>query len=416
MEDIFEEWDIYAKKKELRNRKVDFNSIEKNSKIKIIAITGIRRLGKSSILILLRQKLNKENKKSAYINLEDSRIKNNPQVLDNILKWFGENGFLLLDEITNINDWEGWLSRNHEMLKGKLNLIVSSSRKSLVIPNKPLRGRILPYEFYPLDFKEFLDFNNIRIEKTTAGIGRIERALEKYILYGSFPEVVLSQDNIDKIKILNSYFKDIIGLDVAELLKEDLTTVEIFSKYVIESTHFSASKCLNFMKTLGLRISKQSLLNLEKFSQMSYLLFFVPIFSNKIKDRAQYPRKCYVGDTGLINAISGKKDFGKLYENTVLLELKRKIKENQEINYWKNIKQEEVDFIIREGLKVKEVIQVAYELNEEKTKQRELKSLILCTKEFNLKEATLINKEIEDKKTIEGIKVNFIPLWKWLLS
>jgi hypothetical protein len=415
MEDIFEEWDIYAKKKELRNRKVDFNSIEKNSKIKIIAITGIRRLGKSSILILLRQKLNKENKKSAYINLEDSRIKNNPQVLDNILKWFGENGFLLLDEITNINDWEGWLSRNHEMLKGKLNLIVSSSRKSLVIPNKPLRGRILSYEFYPLDFKEFLDFNSIKIEKTTAGIGRIEKALEKYILYGGFPEVVLSQDNTDKIKILNSYFKDIIGLDVAELLKEDLTTVEIFSKYVIESTHFSASKCLNFMKTLGLRISKQSLLNLEKFSQMSYLLFFVPIFSNKIKDRAQYPRKCYVGDTGLINAISGKKDFGKLYENTVLLELKRKIKENQEINYWKNIKQEEVDFIIREGLKVKEVIQVAYELNEEKTKQRELKSLILCAKEFNLKEATLINKEIEDKKTIEGIKINFIPLWKWLL-
>ena len=415
MEDIFEEWDIYAKKKQLRDRKVDFDGIEKNSKMKIIAITGVRRLGKSSILILLRQKLHKENKKSSYINLEDSRIKNNLNILDNILKWFGEEGYLLLDEITSINDWEGWLSRNHEMLKGKLNLIISSSRKSLVIPNKPLRGRILPYEFYPLDFKEFLEFNGIKIEKTTIGIGKIEKALEKYILYGGFPEVVLSQDNTDKVKILNSYFKDIMGLDVAELSKEDLTNVEIFSKYVIESTYFSASKCLNFMKTLGMKIAKQSILNLEKFSQMSYLLFFAPIFSNNIKDRAQYPRKCYVGDTGLINAITGKKDFGKLYENIVFLELKRKLKENQEINYWKNYKQEEVDFIIREGLKVKEITQVAYELAEEKTMQRELKSLISCAKEFNLKEVRVINKDIEDKRTIEGIKVNFIKLWKWLL-
>ncbi len=416
MENIFNEWDIYATKKALRNREVGFEDIEKNSKLKIIAITGIRRLGKTSILILLRQKLEKENKKSRYVNLEDSRIKTDPGVLDNLIKWFGDEGYLLLDEITSVKDWEGWLSRTHEMLKGKLNLIVSSSRKNLVIPNKPLRGRILAYEFYPLSFKEFLSFNGLDLEKTTAGIGKIEKQLLNYLVYGGFPEIALTDNELDKIRILSSYFKDIIGLDIAEVSKEEISIVETFSKYVIESTHFSASKCLNFMKTLGFKTSKQSILNLERYSQLSYLLFFVPIFSYKIKDRTQYPRKCYAGDTGLINAVSGKKDLGKLYENAIYLELKMKIKENQEINYWKNIKQEEVDFVIREGLKIKEIIQVSYDIGEEKTKNRELKSLISCAKEFKLNEGIVINKDLEKEEKIDGIKIKFVPLWKWLLE
>ncbi len=183
MNNIFEEWNVYAGKKELKARDINLESIEKNSKLKIVAITGIRRAGKSSILIILQQKLSK-NSKVAYINLEDSRIKDNKEVLDNILKWFGDCGFLLLDEITSVNGWEGWLARNHEMLKGKLNIVTTSSRKSLIDPNKPLRGRMLAYEFYPLSFKEFLEFKNIKPEKTTAGIGKIERALEAELSTG----------------------------------------------------------------------------------------------------------------------------------------------------------------------------------------------------------------------------------------
>ncbi|HEY9206736.1 MAG TPA: hypothetical protein VIO58_12545 [Candidatus Methanoperedens sp.] len=80
-----------------------------------------------------------------------------------------------------MHDWEGWLARNHELLKGKLNLIVSSSLKKLVIP---LRGRMLHYELYPLSFKEFLDFRDIKVELTVAGTGRIEPALDEYVIYG----------------------------------------------------------------------------------------------------------------------------------------------------------------------------------------------------------------------------------------
>ena len=220
----------------------------------------------------------------------------------------------------------------------------------------------------------------------------------------------------DKISISNSYFRDIIGLDVAEISRENISVVELFGKYVIDTSYFSASKCLNFFKSLGYKIGKQSILNLEKNSQESYLFFFVPIFSNNIKDRSQYPRKSYLGDTGFMYSISGKKDKGRLFENSVFLELKRRTAQNQEINYWKNRDGIEADFVIREGLKIKEIIQVVYDLDDEKTKQREIKGLTACAKEFKSKKGTIITKDYEAVEIVDEIKIEFTPLRKWLLK
>jgi predicted AAA+ superfamily ATPase len=416
MENVFEEWCTYGLKRVLKQRAIDLENIERNAKLKIIGITGIRRSGKTSVLILLYQKLTKEEKKAAYINLEDTRIKDLPTVLDDILKWFGDSGFLLLDEITSVHDWEGWLARTHELLKGKLHLIVTSSRKKLVVPTKPLRGRVLTYELYPLSFKEFLHFKGIEIEYTTAGIGRIEKALNEYIVYGGFPEVVLLDDKTDKVKLLNSYFRDIIGLDVAEMANENIVTVEPFAKYVLSTPYFSASKCLNFFKSLGYKIGKQSILNLEKYSQEGYLFFFVPIFSHTIKDRLQYPRKVYLGDTGFLYAITGKTDTSRMFENTVFLELKRRLLPQQNIYYWKNEKGFETDFVVLEGLEPKEIIQSVYEMRDEKTKKREIQGLVACAKSLGLKNGLIITKDIEHVENVDGIKVRFVPLWKWLIK
>jgi len=416
VEDVFEEWNTYAGSRELIARDINLESIKSNSRLKIISISGVRRSGKTSILLILHNLLRKQNEKVAYINLEDSRIKNK-EILDKIIKWFGDTGYLLLDEITSVNDWENWLSRNHEMLKGKLKIIVSSSRSNLIFPAKSLRGRILSNELYPLSFKEFLNFKKFEIEKTTAGIGKIEKEVLEYLTYGGFPESVLTKNNTEKIRLIDSYFKDIISLDVAEIAKENLSTIELFGKYVIESSYFSASKCLNFFKSAGYKIAKQTLLNIEKSSEEGYLFFFIPIYSRTIKDRSQYPRKTYLGDTGFMYAISGKMDMGKLFENAVFLELKRRLPKNMEINYWKNRQQDsEVDFVIREGLKAKEIIQVCYSINDEKTKSREIKGIINCSKELKSGKGLIITKDFEKHETIDGIKIKFIPLWKWLLE
>ncbi len=416
MEEVFEEWNVYAKKRVLKSRAIDLDKIKSDSKLKIVAITGIRRAGKTSLLMLLLQKLISEGKRSAYINLEDSRIKDSKEVLDEILKWFGDSGYLLLDEITCVRNWSGWLARNHELLKGRLHLIISSSRKKLATPAKPLRGRIIPYELYPLSFSEFLQFKNIKVEKTTAGIGKIEKALSEYLVFGGFPEVVLLDNKTDKVKLLNSYFKDIIALDVAEISGENITAIELFGKYVIETPYFSASKCLNFFKSLGYKIGKSSILNLERHAQDSYLFYFVPIFSQSIKNRSQYPRKSYLGDTGFMYAISGRKDFGRLFENAVFLELKRRLPMSHTINYWKSREGFEVDFIVCEGVRAKQIIQVCYTLDDEKTKEREIRSLIACAKEFGLRTGLVITREESGTEKIRGIRIQYVPLWKWLLT
>lgn len=415
MEDVFEEWNVYAGTKNLVARELNLKSIQASAKLKLIALSGVRRSGKTSVLILLYQLLKKEKEKVAYINLEDSRIKNNPKILDDILKWFGDEGYLLLDEVTSVSDWEGWLARTHELLKGKLKIIVSSSRSNLVVPSKPLRGRILTYELFPLSFEEYLTFKGIQIERTTAGIGKIERHLNEYLLEGGFPESTLLKNPTERISLIHSYFKDIVGLDIAEISGENISTVELFGKYVLEAPTFSASKCLNFFKSLGHKIAKQALLNLEKFSQESYLFFFVPIFSSTIKDRAQYPRKAYPGDTSFLYAISGKSDLGRSFENAVFLELLRKIPKQREIHYWKNKEGFEVDFIIREGVRVKEMIQVCYDLKDEKTRKRELRALVACAESFGLKKGVVITKDHDGKEKVDGVDVLYIPLWKWLL-
>jgi len=414
--DVFEEWNSYADRKELKPREIDLLGVIKNSKLKVIAITGVRRGGKTSILLLLNKILKKEKGKQAYVNLEDSRIKDDPNILTDIIKWFGDEGTLLLDEVTSVNDWENWLARNHEMLKGSLKIIVSSSRHALIKPVKSLRGRMIPYEIYPLSFREFLQFNEVKIEKTTAGIGELENQLKEYIIYGGFPEVVLLQEKTEKTRLLNTYFRDIIGLDVAEIAKEKISVVELFGKYVLSGSYFSASKCLNFFKTLGHKIAKQSILEIERHSQESYLFFFVPIFSYNLKDKNQYPRKVYAVDSGFMYAISGKAEMGRLFENAVFLELKRRFGLNEEINYWKNKEGLETDFVIRNGLKIKEIIQVVYDLNEKKTKDRETNGLVACAKEFKLKEGLIITRDYEGIENIDDIKVKFIPLWKWLLK
>lgn len=115
-------------------------------------------------------------------------------------------------------------------------------------------------------------------------------------------------------------------------------------------------------------------------------------------------------------ALSGNRNMGRLFENAVFLELRRRMQQNHEINYWKNKQGIETDFVVREGLKVKQTIQVVYELKDEKTKAREIKGLIACAKELRFKEGIIITKDFEDVKTFEGIKIKFIPLWKWLME
>ena len=119
-------------------------------------------------------------------------------------------------------------------------------------------------------------------------------------------------------------------------------------------------------------------------------------------------------DTGLRNAVSFKfsEDIGRAIENLVFIELKRRSSQT-EIYYWKN--RGEVDFVIKNGMKVEELIQVYYSTNEE-TEKREVSALVDAMDEFGLAEGLIITDDIEREEEIEGRRIVFMPLWKWLLA
>jgi predicted AAA+ superfamily ATPase len=407
MEKIFEEWCEYANEKELKNRDISHNLLELAEK-KIIFITGIRRAGKSSLMMLLVRNLPE---KSAYINLEDERLPRQTSSLDSILQWFGDKGYLFLDEITSINSWEGWLARVHEQTKGKLKIIASSSIRTVSNITKPLRGRVIEYELFPLSFKEFLSFKNLKIIKTTAGEAILKKALQEYLLFGGYPEVVQCENDTDKTLILLSYFRDIVALDIAEKSKANLSFVNMVTRYMLDSTLFSASKCTNFLKSVGIKTGKEKILELERIAELSYLFFFVPIFSFNIKAKFQYPRKIYPGDTGFIHSVSKEKRMGKIYESAVFLSLRRNLHPDEEISHWKDQNNFEVDFVTRKGLAVENIIQVSLGEN---LKEREFRAGFKAAKEFNKDEVLLIgdNEGVEKK---DGITFRLIPLQQWLL-
>ena len=129
----------------------------------------------------------------------------------------------------------------------------------------------------------------------------------------------------------------------------------------------------------------------------------------------QYPRKVYCIDTGIINALLPKfsENIGRFYENLVALDLKRK---GKEVYYWKSSKHEEVDFVIKQGLKVKQLIQVCYDISDPDTKKREFKALLKASEELKCNNLLVITEDKEGIETIKKKKIKFIPLWKWLLQ
>mgnify|MGYP001618364922 FL=1 len=128
----------------------------------------------------------------------------------------------------------------------------------------------------------------------------------------------------------------------------------------------------------------------------------------------------YAIDTGLCNAVGFRfsENLGRLAENIVFITLKRQqsLNPDMELFYWKDVHHREVDFVIKDGLKAKELIQVCWNMRDEKTRNRELRSLQKAMKELNISTATIITEDTEGEEKLHDHAVQLIPLWRWLLG
>jgi len=426
---ILEDWNFW--KKELDTGIIRNLYLEKLKKFistnQIIAITGARRSGKSFIMKQLAKKLTDEGldkKQILIINFEDPRFTQlDSKLLQKIYETYLESlnpedkPYIFLDEIQEVEDWERWVRMMHEL--GKAKIIVSGSNAKLLSKELStlLTGRHIDLTIFPLSFREFLFFNSIEVKEELDIISKkieINRLLKEYFEFGSFPEVVL---NPEKEQILLSYFDDIANKDLVRRYRirkpEKLKSLVMFYLSNISSqTTFNALR-----KHLSISTS-----TVEKFSnylETVYLTFFLKRFSFKFKEQEKSPRKVYSIDTGLSNTIGLRfsQNIGKVAENLVFLELLRRKITNPKIElyYWKNERHQEVDFVIKDGISIKKLIQVCWDINKLNTKKRETGSLIKGLEELKLSEGLIITEEYEGEENIKDKKIKYLPLCKWLL-
>ena len=391
-------------------------------------IVGIRRSGKTFLMFEELRRLSKKAGKQAtiYINFENRKLLPlKEKYFNDIIEFIYEQKlfdshkkiYLFLDEVQRIKGWESYVRSIYDEFKGKLKIFISGSSSNLLSKDYGilLTGRHLTSSIYPLSFKEFLKFKKI---DQNSGKIQIRASLNEYLKYGGFPEVVLSQN---KEEILGQLFSDILSKDVlsrAEIRKEQ--ALEEFAYYLSSniSCRLSFNKMSKYFMLKGVKISVPTLQNYFYFLREAFLFFDNTIFSYKVKDQLQYPRKIYCIDSGIANIIGFKfkEDFGKIYENAVAVELLRNADAQTKIFYWQDPQQLEVDFVVKEALYVKQLIQVCYDISKPETKKREIKSILKAGKELKCKNLLVISDDYEAEEKFENQVIKFIPLWKWLLK
>jgi len=378
----------------------------------ILAILGVRRSGKSVFSILLTKEL-KEN--FGYINFDDERLMSlKTEDLDKILQAFyelyGEIKLIILDEPQNVMGWELFVNR----LRRTKKVIITGSNSNLLSGELAthLTGRYIDFTLYPFSFKEILNFKpNIYLIED---IAKVQRQLDNYLKESGFPEF----RNFGS-KIVEIIYQDIINKDCLDRhsIKNKKTFKEL-SKYLTSnfSSEFTYSKLSNIFSVKDVHTVK----NYVDYLKESFIITVIDRFSSKLKQQVISPKKVYVVDHGICNFLSFKlsKDTGRLIENVVCIELLRRksINSGLEIYYWKDYQQNEVDFVVKQGSKIKTLIQVCQDLSEHETKEREVKSLIKAGKELKCKDLVIISRDKEGEEIKDNIKIKFIPLWRWLLK
>ncbi len=378
-------------------------------------ITGPRRAGKSVFAFQLTS-----NENRGYINFNDERISIDStelnKVLEAIYRVKGNTDLLVFDEIQEVPGWERFISR---LVDSKKILITGSNARMMSKELATyLTGRHIDYILLPFGFKEFLLYKGLRIETietnpSTAEKSKIISMLDEYLRVGGFPLAIKNGS-----LFLADLYKDIVERDVAQRYHIRLTSkLSELARYLLIniSNEISYNKLSKIMGIKG----KSTVQNWISYMESAYLLFKLERFSFKLKETIMAPKKIYAIDTGIANTIALRISKSALMENLVAIELLRRksyYDKTMEINYWKDYLHREVDFVLRDKGKVKELIQVTYASEKAELKERETKSLIAASHELKCSSLFIITWDYEDEIKESGKKIKLIPLWKWLLQ
>lgn len=381
----------------------------------VIVITGIRRCGKSTILVQLLNELYADG--VYYIHFEDERLLGftvtDFKILHEcFLELYGERAVFFFDEIQNVPQWDRFVRRMHD---DGYKFFITGSNASLLSKElgTHLTGRHIDVELTPFSFLEFLSFHQIeicendllRVNKRSA----IKRYFNQYMIEGGMPGYLKNPAP----QILQAVYDDIIYRDI--VVRHDIKDVKALRELAFNllcnaSNLFSYQKLANIVGLKSANTVKNYIVYLED----SYLFFCISRYSHSVQQQTIANKKIYCIDNAFIENIAFKtsQDLGRYLENIVFLELHRR---GNNIFYYKTVKNHEVDFAICIGNQLTALIQVTKDLNNEATRAREVRALVEAMKETSLSHALILTLDEKETIKIENFTIEVLPIYQWLI-
>ncbi len=397
-----------------RFKETDLKRLELKSDDKeIIVLSGVRRCGKSTLLQEIRDT---NEQKDYYLNFDDDRllrfsVDNFQMLLEVFVEMFGKQTVFYFDEIQNIKGWERFVRRLYDYGN---KVYVTGSNASMLSKElgTHLTGRYYQIELFPFSFSEYLRYLDIQVDRkkilSTDGKSNIKAKFNSFFKQGGFPAFLQSGNR----QYLKSLYESILYRDV--MVRNGLTN----EKEVLELVYFIASNPAKLVsynsltKAIGVK-NATTVKNYLSYLQDTYLVFLVNKYDRSLKKQLQNPKKAYFIDLGLIKELGFQhsEDNGRLLENIVFVELKRRAKEV----YYHNDKKE-CDFVIKEKNQIVEAIQVSWSLYDENTRKRELNGLLDALNCYGLSEGMVLTDTDEEIIQTGGCKIHVKPVWKWMLG
>jgi predicted AAA+ superfamily ATPase len=394
-------------------------------------VIGMRRSGKTWFCYQQMQELMEnglEKERLLYLNFEDERLlpffaQDFQSVMETYYRKFpalkSKRCYLFLDEVQRIDGWDKFVRRMLDTEQLSVCVTGSSSKLLSTEIATSLRGRSLTTEIFPFSFKEFLRYKKVDLKSELRFGSKVRAILQnligRYLKIGGFPEVQALDDELRR-EVLRNYIDVVILRDVVERHSiSNTVALRALIRHIINApaTRFSVNKFYNSLRSQGVACTKNNLYAYMDHLADTFLFYRVPIHSRSERVRRVNPKKIYVIDPGLLEAMSLHitDDRGALLENLVFMHLRR---QGLAPDYYVTKNGAEVDFILTaKDRSERRLIQVCWDIHDPATQKREVHALQSAMKELGLSKGTIVTWLDED---VSDQRIDIVPVWKWLLT
>ena len=377
-------------------------------------ITGPRRVGKSTQALLMLR-----NRNFAYLNFDSQQLLDAwdadlvMRMLDDVYPGYE---YLLLDEVQNLEAWDLWVSELYRLGK---NLVITGSNAKMLSSEMAtaLTGKYLKVEMLPFSLEEFFDWNKLDLSRLNPEQqADVSALMDDYLRNGGYPEVVASRQLTRTY--LDTLFDSIVWKDVAKRHSvRNVTDLNDLALYLVSNfcNPVSANELTEELGFSSVNTTKKFMDYLHE----PYLFYYLPRYNNKLKLMKKAPRKVYVVDNGFVaaKAFSLSDNLGRLLENQVFVELLRHgYDTDKTMFYYRSRNDKEVDFVLRKGTRIEQLVQVCYDMSNAKTEKREVDSLIECAAELNCSNLAIVTNDEERIIEKDGFRIDVVPVAKWSAS